>query len=503
PDGDPLKIVKVGDAKDADGNVVGTVTNNGEGTVTFDPPPGFFGPVTIDYAVSDGQGGTDVATITVNVEKDTDGDGIADIRDFDDDNDGILDTVENQKGDIDTDGDGIINSLDLDSDNDGISDLVESGANADLLDADGNGTIDGKIAQDGDKDGLADIVEKINGPDTGTKPVDSDKDGFDDYKDLDSDNDGISDFIEAQPTADFETYSPKDSDGDGVIDLADTGSGFGGAFDTPTNTDDDKLADYLDGNSDNDGQGNDIDESGLALSGSSTNGIDDGAGVTFDDQDGAVSGDGLAGLSVVLSNDDSNPNELDFRAFPCFAAGSMIVTSTGSVAVEDLEVGDKVLTLDNGFQPIRWVGKRTVDGMGKMAPIRFAKNTLGAEQDLFVSPQHRMLVTGWQAELIAGMAEVLVPAKHLINDGSVRQIAQDHVTYVHILFDQHEVIWANGVASESFHPARMGLGTLEEDTREELYALFPELRLRPQSAYGPSARLTLRAHEAALMSLTA
>ncbi len=498
PDGDPLKIVKLGQALDENGNPVGNVIDNGDGTVTFDPPPGFAGQVTIQYVVSDGNGGSDSASVFVTVEKDTDGDGIADIRDIDDDNDGILDVDENLKGDIDTDGDGIINSLDLDSDNDGISDLVESGADAALLDADGNGTIDGKIASDGDQDGLADIVEKINGADTGTAPVDSDKDGFADYKDLDSDNDGISDYVEGQTTKDFKAYDKTDSDGDGIIDSADAGSGFGGAFNTPTDTDGDERADYLDRNSDNDPR-SDSEESGLTLTGTSTNGIDDGAGVTFDNQDGAVTGDGLAGLSQVFTNDDANPNELDFRAFPCFTAGTLIATIDGQTPVENLQVGDRVLTLDSGFQTVRWIGQRTVPGVGKMAPVRIVQGTLGTQQDLLVSPQHRMLVSGWQAELISGESEVLVPAKHLVNDLSIVREQVDEVTYVHVLFDQHEVIWANGSPSESFHPAQVGLGLLEDDTRQELFELFPELAVHPSTAYGPTARHTLKQHEAALL----
>ncbi|MGR3490533.1 MAG: cadherin-like domain-containing protein, partial [Shimia sp.] len=221
----------------------------------------------------------------------------------------------------DADGDGISNCKDLDSDNDGISDLVESGADAAALDPDGNGTIDGAQFTDSNDDGLADAIDLAqNGvlDGTGTDPLNSDDNVKDpaDYLDLDSDDDGISDFIEAQPTDQFETFDNTDSDGDGVLDAYDGVSGFGGAFDTPTDTEGDGTADYIDEDSDNDAadNGDDAAESGLTLTGTSTNGIDDGAGVTFDDQDGAISGNGLSGLEGGLQNTDSEAGEVDFRS---------------------------------------------------------------------------------------------------------------------------------------------------------------------------------------------
>ncbi|MEM7243178.1 MAG: Hint domain-containing protein, partial [Pseudomonadota bacterium] len=140
----------------------------------------------------------------------------------------------------------------------------------------------------------------------------------------------------------------------------------------------------------------------------------------------------------------------------CFADGTQIETDKCAVAVEDLEEGMLVRTRDNGFQPIRWVGSSTRVGKGKLAPIRIAAGTLGNTRDLRVSPQHRMLLEGWQAELLYGEAEVLAPAKSLVNDQTIRIEECDEVEYFHILFDTHEVIFAEGAPSESFHPAEMG-----------------------------------------------
>lgn len=183
----------------------------------------------------------------------------------------------------------------------------------------------------------------------------------------------------------------------------------------------------------------------------------------------------------------------------CFTTGTRIATPAGARPVEDLAPGDLVLTRDNGLQPIRWAGQRTVAARGKFAPVRFKPGVLtGAERDLVVSPQHRMLFRGHRAELLFGEREVLVPAISLI-DG--QQVLRDHggtVTYHHLLFDRHEIIYANGAASESFHPGQIGLEAIDDPAREELFALFPELRSDPKG-YGQAARRCLKAREAVLL----
>ncbi|MEO0358746.1 MAG: hypothetical protein AAF386_10740, partial [Pseudomonadota bacterium] len=166
--------------------------------------------------------------------------------------------LEKAHAEQDTDGDGIADHLDLDSDNDGISDLRESGLDASRFDTDNDGVIDAAVAEDGNQNGISEYIEKAAGAEgKGTTPVDSDKDGIADFRDLDSDGDTIGDFIEGQPT---KPYQPgdgdlrnDDSDGDGIVDLFDKDSEFGGTFNTPVDTDDDKVADYLDTDSDNDG----------------------------------------------------------------------------------------------------------------------------------------------------------------------------------------------------------------------------------------------------------
>jgi len=193
-----------------------------------------------------------------------------------------------------------------------------------------------------------------------------------------------------------------------------------------------------------------------------------------------------------------NFEEVNFSVI-CFARGTRIETDRGEIAVEDLAAGDLVRTLDNGLQPIRWIGSTTVPARGALAPIEIRAGALGNRETLRVSPQHRMLMQGWRVELLFGEAETLVPAKHLLNDSTIRRIEGGEVEYFHVLFDRHEIVFAEGIPSESFHPGAVGLGGMAEPTREEILALFPHLR-HDAEAFGTSARRSLRGFEAAALA---
>ena len=188
----------------------------------------------------------------------------------------------------------------------------------------------------------------------------------------------------------------------------------------------------------------------------------------------------------------------DPPVFPCFAAGTLVETDTGPLPIELIRPGDLVQTLDNGLQPVRWAGQRRVPGRGDMAPILFKAGALGNYRDLIVSPQHRMLLRDWRAEMHFGQSEVLVAAKHLVNGTSIRTHPMPRVTYVHLAFDRHEVIWAEGVPSESLHLGAMALASLGDDTRDELLTLFPELRAHSRNM--DTARPCLKSWEARLVA---
>lgn len=188
------------------------------------------------------------------------------------------------------------------------------------------------------------------------------------------------------------------------------------------------------------------------------------------------------------------------RVVVCFAHGTRIDTPDGERAIQELKAGDLVRTADHGPQPIRWIGCRKVRALGDIAPILIKAGALGNRRDLKVSPQHRMLLEGWRADMLFGDQEVLVAAKHLVNDTTILQVAGGEVEYFHILFDTHEIIFAEGAPSESFHPGQQGWDALTQAARAEILTLFPEMASGDFSAFGPSARRSLKAFEAKIAS---
>ncbi|MCJ8139068.1 Hint domain-containing protein [Falsirhodobacter halotolerans] len=202
--------------------------------------------------------------------------------------------------------------------------------------------------------------------------------------------------------------------------------------------------------------------------------------------------------NVVLA-DGTIINFTNIERIVCFTSGTMIQTVSGPRAIETLAVGDLVVTRDNGLQPVRWIGTSTVSAQGDFAPIRISSGAIPELQsDILVSPQHRMLIEGYRAELLFGQREVFVSARHMVDGKFVTVDTQDQITYIHLLFDQHEVIFANGVPSESFHPGSYGVDGMNDRAREELFALFPTLR-SSCDAYGKTARRVLKRRETAAL----
>ncbi|MFZ1467968.1 MAG: Hint domain-containing protein [Paracoccaceae bacterium] len=184
------------------------------------------------------------------------------------------------------------------------------------------------------------------------------------------------------------------------------------------------------------------------------------------------------------------------NSVPCFVAGTLIRTPDGDVAIETLHPGDMVLTMDDGPQPLRWIGSRTVPARGGLAPICIRAGTFGDHGKLLVSPQHRILLRDSLAELMFGETEVLVAAKDLVNDRSVRRVVGGDVEYIHIMFDRHQIVMSEGLATESFHPGPQSMGDLPQEALEELTTLFPALDPDTGEGYGPAARRALKTFEA-------
>lgn len=181
--------------------------------------------------------------------------------------------------------------------------------------------------------------------------------------------------------------------------------------------------------------------------------------------------------------------ELTFTAVEtafCFAAGTLIETADGPRRVEDIQPGDLVMTRDGGLQPVRWRGARRLSAALRinpaLRPIRIRAGALGdnvPSSDLVVSPQHRVLVRSKVAMRMFGAMEVMVAAKQLLNLEGI-DIAEDmvEVEYVHLLFDRHEVVIANGAESESLYAGPEAIRAVGRAAQEEIFAIFPELRDR-------------------------
>jgi hypothetical protein len=186
----------------------------------------------------------------------------------------------------------------------------------------------------------------------------------------------------------------------------------------------------------------------------------------------------------------------DYADVACFVAGTLIDTGAGPVAVENLQPGALVRAADDVFRPLlcclhRYVGAGELSVRPKLRPVRICKDALGdglPRRDLLVSRQHRMLIRSVIAQRMFGQPEVLIPAIRLTAlPGIFIDPDVEQVTYYHLLFDQHEVVFAESAPSESLFTGGTALDLLDDAAMEELSVLFPGLadRSRPQPLARP------------------
>jgi hypothetical protein len=212
----------------------------------------------------------------------------------------------------------------------------------------------------------------------------------------------------------------------------------------------------------------------------------------LDQSVGDFSDNAALGGTITLTGISASDLTFDNINVACFTCGTLIDTATGPRAIETLTPGTLIRTADHGLQPLRAVLSRDVPGDGRHAPVLFRAGALGNTRDMRTSPAHRMMITDWRAELLFGEGEVLVTARALQNDRTITRAPCDRVTYVHLLMDQHEIVFAEGIATESYHHGAMAE---DAETAAELAALFPDLA-RTETL---SARLSLRGYEAATL----
>lgn len=209
----------------------------------------------------------------------------------------------------------------------------------------------------------------------------------------------------------------------------------------------------------------------------------------------------VAGQSYTFDRErTSHRQDNDYDDFvACFAAGSRIRTKRGDIAVQDLLPGDMIATADETYQPLRLrlsrhVSAQELESSPKLCPVRITAGSLGQglpARDLVVSPQHRMLANGPLCERMFGQSDVLLSARKLTELlGIYVDTDVADVTYFHLVFDDHQVVYAEGAPSESFYCGAQAIDGLHSEARDELLTLFPELA---QAEASPSmARLSPR-----------
>ncbi|SLN47498.1 hypothetical protein ROA7450_02350 [Roseovarius albus] len=204
------------------------------------------------------------------------------------------------------------------------------------------------------------------------------------------------------------------------------------------------------------------------------------------------------GVSYIKTS-GSNTGSSSYDSFvTCFGSGTLIRTKNGAKAIETLSVGEQVWTKDNGHQTVRWIGRTRVDALGAFAPVVFAPGSIGNDRELIVSQEHRMHLKSAMSELLFGIDNCLVAAKHLCRLPGVSLREGGMVEYFHLMFGRHEIISGNDVLSESFFLSETSVSAIEQVQRAELLSLFPDLATGMQTQ-GATATLTLKAHEAALL----
>ncbi len=192
---------------------------------------------------------------------------------------------------------------------------------------------------------------------------------------------------------------------------------------------------------------------------------------------------------------------------PCFVKGTLIETESGYRAVEELAVGDKVRASSSELLRIEWIGEKTLQAAAlkrnpQLRPVCIHKGAFGKglpDRDLYVSPQHRIVVEGWRAELLFGEPKVFAAAVHLVNDQTIRQVeTYDSVTYYHIACCRHAILLSNGLPTESLFLGEMAVMSFDREDVEELRVLFPELQ-NAESALKQTRLRCLKRPEAAAL----
>lgn len=216
-------------------------------------------------------------------------------------------------------------------------------------------------------------------------------------------------------------------------------------------------------------------------------------------------------LTVVSTDEGPRGTATPYAGYyvpACFTPGTLIETPQGPRPVEELQAGDTVLTRDCGPQILDWVGQvrvgaRRLSAEPAFVPILIERDALGLgrpNRDMHLSPQHRVMLSDWRAELMFGAGQVLVAAAHLVNGRTIRRdLTVKSLTYIHLFCASHQILIADGLEAESFRPGPQVLATLPSEARDELLGLFPELSEVDDDSPMPACRQMLKRWETALI----
>jgi len=184
--------------------------------------------------------------------------------------------------------------------------------------------------------------------------------------------------------------------------------------------------------------------------------------------------------TLLEATDDPGDVRLSDLVCIAFTTGTLITMAGGAQRpIETLAVGDRVLTRDSGPQPLRLIAKATLRALGSFAPVVISAGTLGNESDLVVAPHHRVFLYRRGEKRLGDTAEILVQAKHLIDGEHVWRREGGYVDYYALVFDHHEIVYAEGVPVESLQVSEATLNLMPEELTAEIRARLPDLNHTP------------------------
>ncbi|WP_417587583.1 Hint domain-containing protein [Pararhodobacter oceanensis] len=183
--------------------------------------------------------------------------------------------------------------------------------------------------------------------------------------------------------------------------------------------------------------------------------------------------------TLIATDPSGGPIKLADTVAGALCHGTRIALADGrQLPIEELQIGDLVITRDHAVQPLRWKGNVRLRAEGSFAPVTVMPGVMGNPAPLSVSPYHRLFLYRRAAKSDAGAAELLVQARHLVDNTRILRRAGGYVEYFSLVFDAHEVIYAEGVPCESLLVCPAVLTRLPDDLAAPLRDAFPGLSQR-------------------------